>query len=372
MAHIGVGVDIGHQAIKLVQIIKKKDQLELTDYAKIPIPPSSIDAEGLIIDESIVIDALQQACYQAHVKHKKIITALDGNTVTIKHLNLPVMHGPKLTEVIRLEVEKFLTFPVTKAEYDWEIIRQHDNGEMELMVVAAPSQIIHRRLNCLKQAGLKTVAIDAQPFAQLRSLSTEGALGTFGTPSTFGAPDALDAFDLSGLAILDIGATMTQMCIYYQGSIREIRIISTAGNKITLSIAEQLQISNEKAEALKCNLGDADYQFIASEQESESYRANQLIAEKLKELVMEIQRSFDYFTLQFPGVCVTECILTGGGCKLRNLTSHLESKLGLKVGRADPLSPLQINSKMTDRATLLGNPYQFSGAIGLALRGVEC
>jgi type IV pilus assembly protein PilM len=361
MAHIGVGIDIGHEAIKLVQITKKKDKLELTDYAKIPIPPGSIDAEGLIINESIVIDALQQACYQAHVKHKKIITALAGNIVTIKHLNLPVMLGPKLAEVIRFEVEKFLTFPVNKAEYDWEIIRQHDNGEMELMIVAAPSQIIHRQLNCLKQAGLKAAAIDVQPFAQLRSLSIVG------TPITFGAHD-----DLSGLAILDIGATMTQMCIYYQGSIREIRIISTAGNKITLSIAEQLQISNEKAEALKCNLGDADFQLMDSDQDSESYRANQIISEKLTELVMEIQRSFDYFKLQFPEACVTECILTGGGCKLRNLTSHLESKLGVKVGRADPLSPLQINSKIADRSTLLGNPYQFSGAIGLALRGVEC
>lgn len=356
MARIGVGVDIGHGSIKIIQIAKKKDQLELIGYAKILIPSGSINDEGLITNPTTIIESIKQACYQVHVKQKKVIAAVAGDAVIIKHLNLPIMLGPDLGEVIRFEVEKFLAFPITEAEYDWDILCQHDNGEMELMVVVAKNKLILNHLACLEQAGLQTVVVDAQPFAHLRSLE-------------IGIARAAD--DFGGVVILDIGSAFAQMVIYFEGSLRETRIIVIAGNSITQAVTDQLKISYEKAEAIKCNLGDADYHFIESDLDTESYRANQIIQQKLAELVMEIHRSLDYFKLQFPGILINEFILTGGSSKLRNLAPYLERELGVAVGMGDPLTGLQLNSKQTDRATLLGNPNQFSVAIGLALRGVE-
>jgi type IV pilus assembly protein PilM len=149
------------------------------------------------------------------------------------------------------------------------------------------------------------------------------------------------------------------------------RIIAIAGNSITGAIADQLQISYEKAEAIKCNLGDADYNFKDCDPDGESYRANQVILQNLAELVVEINRSLDYFKLQFPGALINQIILTGGSSKLRNLAPYLERQLGVTVRIGDPLTGLQLNTKQTDRAVLLGNPNQFSVAIGLALRGVD-
>jgi type IV pilus assembly protein PilM len=360
MTRIGVGVDIGHNSVKIVQIVKKREQFELMGCAKITIAPGSMNEEGFIINKNPVIEGIQLACEQAHVRQKKVIIAVAGNAVIIKHLNLPVMLGPELGEVIRFEVEKFLSYPITEVEYDWDILRQRDNGEMELMVAAASNKIITEQLACLQLAGLQVTAVDLQPLAHLRSLEINMARATSG---------------LGAVALLDIGSAITQMLIYYEGSIRETRIITIAGDMISAAIADNLQISYEKAEAIKCNLGDADYQFINSDPEatnSESYRANRIIGQKLAELIVEIRGSMDYFKLQFPGTAINEFILTGGSSKLRNLAPLLERELGIAVGLGDPLTNLQLNSKQTDRAVLLGNPYQFSVAIGLALRGVEC
>jgi type IV pilus assembly protein PilM len=356
MARIGVGVDIGHSSIKIIQIIKIKERFEVIGCARITLPAGSMNDDGLMADNDVIVKAIQQACVQAHVKQKKVITAIAGNAVIMKHLNLPLMLGPELGEIIRLEVEKFLSFPITEAEYDWDILRQQDNGEMELIVVAAPKKIITEQLTCLQLAGLQTKAVDIQPFAHLRSLEAS-MVETFN--------------DFGGVAYLDIGSTMTQMIVYYDGSIRETRIITLAGDKISMAIAEQLQVSYEKAEALKCSLGDADYQFKESETDTESCRANRIIGQNLAELVIEIRRSVDYFKLQFPGTSIHGFILTGGSSKLRNLAPFLERELGTTVRLGDPLTHLQLNFKQTDCAVLLGNPYQFSAAIGSALRGVE-
>lgn len=356
MARIGIGIDLGHGAVKVVQITKNKGQAELTGYAKIVIPLDSVNEDGIVTNQPLVSEAIRQACMQARIRSKKIIAAVASDAAVMKELNLPVMIGPQLGEVIRFEAEKFLTFPIDDAEYDWDILKQHDNGEMNVMIVAAPKKIIANQLTCFRGAGLQTVAIDMQPFCNMRALEID--------------IDS-EASNLGGIVILDIGLATTQMAIFYSGNVRETRVIHVAGYSITKEIAEIMQISFEKAEAIKCNLGDAEYSFIESEMETDSFRANQIILRKLGELVVEVKRSLEYFKLQYPDTPIHQFILTGGSSKLRNLAPYLEHELGTAVKLGNPLTGLQISTKQINRATILGNPYQFSVAIGLALRGVE-
>ncbi len=356
MARIGIGIDLGHGSIKVVQIDKTKGQAELIGYAQIMIPSDAMDDDGIVTNQSLVSEAIRQACGQARIRTKKVITAIAGNAAVMKELNLPVMIGPQLSEVVRLETEKFLTFPIDEAEYDWDILKQYDSGEMEVMIVAAPKKIVASQLACFQNAGLHTIAVDMQPFCNMRALETDIDRETG---------------DLGSIVILDIGWSATRMAVFFNGNVRETRVINIAGYSITAAIADQMQISFEKAEAIKCNLGDADYGFIESEMETDSYKANQIIRRKLVELIAEIRRSLDYFKLQFPGTPIHQCILTGGSSKLRNLALYLRPELGIDVKLGNPLTGLPIGTKQISRAVILGNPNQFSVAIGLALRGVE-
>ncbi len=356
MARIGIGIDLGHGSIKVVQIAKTKGQAELIGYAQIMIPSDSMDDDGIVTNQPLFSEAIRQACAQARIQTKKVIVAIAGNAAVMKELNLPVMIGPQLGEVVRFETEKFLTFPIDEAEYDWDILKQHDNGEMEIMIVSAPKKIVASQLACFQSAGLHTIAMDMQAFCNMRALKTD-----------------IDSeiSNLGSIVILDIGLAATQMAIFNNENVRETRVINIAGYSITEAIADQMQISFEKAEAIKCNLGDADYGFIESEMDTDSYKANQIIRRKLVELVAEIRRSLDYFKLQFPGTPIHQCILTGGSSKLRNLTLYLRPELGMDVILGNPLTGLPIGTKQINRAVILSNPNQFSVAIGLAKRGVE-
>ncbi|MGE5582322.1 MAG: type IV pilus assembly protein PilM [Bacillota bacterium] len=355
MGQIGVGIDIGHGAIKIVQLAKQHGRLELTGYSKVLLPAGLIN-NGLITDEALLVGALKTAISRLRIKQKKVIAAVAGDAVLIRNFTLPVMLGPELNSLIRSEVEKFIPFPITEAEFDWDIIHQYqERGEMELMVVAAQNQLIASQVNCLKKAGLQPVIVDAQPFADLRALGIET-----GNPSI-----------LEEVAVLNIGSAITQMDIFYHGGLRVNRTITIAGEALTRAVAEKLEISPEKAEAVKCNLGDADYIFMDELSGTENYRANQVLRQKLAELIIEIQRSLEYFKLQFNGATVSQLVITGGGGKLRNLPTYLGRELGLTVKLGDPLAGIHLHLKQGDHAVLLGNPNQFGVAIGLALRGVE-
>lgn len=356
MVQTGLGLDIGSSAVKMIQIRQQRDQLELTNFARVPLPAGMVNS-GIITNPVAVAEAIRKARSQARIQEKKVIVAVGGESIIIKHLKLPVITGPELNKVIKSEMERVIPFPIDEATYDWDILNQsRDGNEMEVMVVAAPNQVIHSQIECLKKAGLTPMVIDIQPLSNLRALGI--------------GPQTLDRETVGGMAIIDIGAGSTQMVIFNEGSIRVTRIISIAGLNFTRVIAEQLQISTEKAVAQKYTAGDALYNFNDNDPDSESYQVNWAIRPVLEELVVEIKRSLDYFKLQFRGQAVNAIILTGGSSKLRNFSQFLEDELHMAVRLGDPLANLRLNLRQSDYAAILGNPLIFSVSIGLALKGV--
>ena len=356
MVRIGVGVDIGHSSVKIIQLAKYRERTELNAYSKIPFATHSI-VNGQLINTANIVITLKHAVALAHLKSKKVVTTLTGEAVMIRNLKLPLLFGAELTKILQVEIERFIPYPLAELEYDWDIINQDPvNGEMELMVVATQKPVIAALVKCIGQAGLQPLIVEAQPLAALRSLG-------IGLENKAEEPGAV--------AILDSGAELTQMAIYHDGGLRVTRIINNAGDHITKAISQQLQISPEKAEAIKCNLGDADYIFNPNNSKTEIFRANQVIKDSLTELSAEIRRSCDYFKLEYKGTPLRELILTGGSSKLKNLAPYLQRELALTVNIGDPLAGLPLNLKQTNRAVLLGNPNQFSVALGLALRGVD-
>jgi type IV pilus assembly protein PilM len=357
MAKVGLGLDIGSGSVKIVQIKQNRDKNEITHYARFPIPSGSI-AGGAIINQAAVSGVIRKVFTQSRVRERNVVAAISGEAVMIKHIKLPVMTGPELNRVIRSEIERLVPFAITEATYDWDILHQNRDGtEMEVAVVAAQNQIINSQIQCLRKAGLQPIIMDAQPCATLRALGI----------------NSIDRETIGGIAVLEIGATTSQLMVYNEGSIRVTRIIPIAGFNLNKAIIEHLQISDEKAEALKCNAGDAKYNLDSEDHDptAESFQVNLALAPVLEELVTEIKRSIEYFKLQFHGQAINVMILTGGSSKLRNLAQFLESKLNLVVRLGDPLANLRLNlKKQGDFAGILGNPHQFSVAIGLALRGV--
>jgi type IV pilus assembly protein PilM len=130
------------------------------------------------------------------------------------------------------------------------------------------------------------------------------------------------------------------------------RDISIGGFDITKSIAQELKMDLEEAEKYK------------REREVNIPSVTSI----LDELVMEIQRSFDYFKSAYLNVEINRIVLSGGGAKYKNLDRILSQKLHIPITFANPFRKIQFDSVKFPPDYLQEISLLASVCTGLALR----
>jgi type IV pilus assembly protein PilM len=192
------------------------------------------------------------------------------------------------------------------------------------------------------------------------------------------------------VALLNVGAEITNINIYSGGTSRFSRDISIAGNAITQAIAQKAGVPWAKAEQLKLALGapQPEAQEESAEEESSlisSIRgtvermtgsdlgddsaegvAAKAIRNTLVSLVGEVRRSLQFFENQ-GGQQVSRVLMGGGSSRMANLANFLTSELEITVETFDPLKGIRVGSGV-DGTQLGAAREHLAVGIGLALR----
>lgn len=175
-----------------------------------------------------------------------------------------------------------------------------------------------------------------------------------------------------GVALVEIGASITNISLYAGGMLVGIATIPHGAGDITDDIASSFAIRRNQAEWLKCFYGSAlssprdnhdsiatDRNSTGAEGEARITRA-QLIAvirQRLDHLLNEIKQALE--SLGFMGQVGRQIVLTGGGAELKGLADYVQSALDrpVRVGRPKGLAAIP---------EAHGGPA-FSTLVGLAL-----
>ncbi|MEM3096846.1 MAG: DNA-directed RNA polymerase subunit H, partial [Nitrososphaerota archaeon] len=115
-----------------------------------------------------------------------------------------------------------------------QIIREIEDNQTEVLVVAAPRDIVETRINAVQHAGLETDAVELEAFALYRTLVEFDA--GFENETT--------------IAIIDIGGENTDVSIVDKGAFALTRSIPIAGKQLTRALENYFKLSNEEAEEL--------------------------------------------------------------------------------------------------------------------------
>ncbi len=177
-----------------------------------------------------------------------------------------------------------------------------------------------------------------------------------------------------GVCIADIGASTTELVIFFEGSIAHTAVLPIGGDHFTNDLAVGLHVSTEEAEHLKLTYGNCVVTSVPSLNEVEvggnlstgSSTAPRLVRQRFLAEILE-PRARELFTmlrdnLRQGGVLEalgTGCVLTGGGARLAGLLDVAESLLRTpaRIGSPVPLSRMPPE---------LASP-EFSTAIGMVL-----
>ncbi|MFQ5585448.1 MAG: type IV pilus assembly protein PilM [Thermodesulfobacteriota bacterium] len=340
-----LGLDLGSNSIKLVQLNSGKQGWQLVKLGIAYLPPEAI-VDGSIIDSMTVADTIRGLVKEHGGAVKSVASALTGHSVIIKKVSLPVMSEEDLAESIQWEAEQYIPFPVADVNIDFQIlgVETETSGQMDVMLVAVKKDVINDYVNVIKDAGLEPAVVDVDSFALENMLEINYTL----------EPN-------ENVAIVNVGASITVLSILVGGVTVFTRAIPMGGNQFAEEIQKELNISFKDAEAVK--LGQAVEGTDAALVEPIMQR----LAEKL---AVEIKRSIEFFLGGSTGIYVNKIFLSGGASRAKGLPETIEERTAIPVEMINPFQNIVCNEKNFDPDYLREMAPYFAVGLGLAMRQV--
>ena len=344
-----VGLDVGSSSIKAVELIAKgrSGSFELSHLGLAPVPSEAI-VQGAFLNASAITEAIREAIENGKIKTKNVAAAVSGHSVIVKKVSLPTMTREELDEQIRWEAEQYIPFDVNEVNLDFQILDGgNDDGQMEVLLVAAKKDLIDDYVQVIHEAGLVPVAIDVAAFA---------------------VENAFEAnYDVSGgqtIALVNVGAQVVNINIISNGVPCFTRDITTAGNQYTEEIQKALSISFNEAERIKLGGRGADSQDVVPQE------VEQAVQSVTETVIGEISRSLDFYGATSADSRIERVYLAGGASKVSGFAKAFHDRTGLPVSAMNPLTRMVPASKfeaeyLDDIAPALGV------GVGLALREAE-
>ena len=217
------------------------------------------------------------------------------------------------------------------------------------LLVAAAREVVDNAVAAVQQAGLVPVTVDLLPLAMLRSLGwSEPAPGQ----------------DTPVVALLDIGAQVTNLVIHRGGHPLFVRILLRGGNSVTHALADRLGMDYDRAELLKRGLPELPLD------EAGTAVARTVLDTAVVDLLAEVRGSVEYFSASGGAGRVAEIVVSGGGSRLDGLLERLAAETQLPVRAGRPLEGLRVGRTGLGEDTLAALSTTATVPVGLALAGI--
>lgn len=345
-----VGLDLGTAAVKAVQVERAGDAWKVTRHATVPIPVGAV-RDGVVADVEAAGQAIRTALKTGRISATSAIIAVAGGSVIVRTVRIPKMPEATLRKSIKFEAGRYVPSSIEDSFIEFEILGEAENGQMDVLIVASPREIVETRIRACEKAGLEVEIVDLEPFAVYRAL----------VEAHFDRGMASET-----LALVDVGAGTTNVSVVSNGVFAMTRTIPQAGKTLTEALKTYFKLSDPDAEQGKSQL---DLGPLLVENQVMENPPLRVVQPHVDELIREIRRSLNYYqsqqTDQGQPKPVTRVILTGGTAKMSGLAAYIEHKLGLPVscsGVFDNPRFLQATGEGDDHG------LDLSVASGLALR----
>ncbi|HEY3379402.1 MAG TPA: type IV pilus assembly protein PilM [Armatimonadota bacterium] len=327
-----VGIDIGSHSIKVVQVVSTRNGYALMRAGSTLTPVEAVK-QGVVEDRFAVAESVRRLLQDLGITSPMAIAALSGPSVVVRQVQLPAMPEHQLRKSIYWEARNYISFPVEDSLLEFQILNTHTQDgipQMDVMLVAAPRELVDSRVAALEQAGVEPIAVELEPFALIRA--------AIDLPMGLAGPQ-------ESLALVDIGATYTNISIIANGIFGLTRSVMTAGNSFTEAIAKVLGVEMLQAERIK----EEETQVVVDEASRAQLspvgqEASRAIESTLEELVREIRRSFAFYDYQQNPAGggdqrtvagISRVILSGGSAKLGGIAHYLQDQLSIPVDLVD-------------------------------------
>jgi type IV pilus assembly protein PilM len=344
-----LGLDIGSFALKLIELKPKKKGkekvYELVSLGHEPVPYQSI-VEGSIMDSTAVADAINSIFYETKTKTNSMSFGVSGSSVIVKRIEVQKLSPAEMHEHILWEARPHIPFTPEEVNIDYEIIEASDipPDRVGVILAATKKEKLNDYLNVIAIANKNTEIVDLESFAILNSVMHN-----------------YEMYLERSIAIINIGASITNVVIAKYGNPVFVRDIAFGGNQFTDLIQKELNLKYEKAESVK----------KGRQVEGVSPAAVKPVINLIfNELKAEIRKTFEFYRSNTTEGRIDNILLSGGTSNLESIIDFFSQEFDIPVEIVNPFNNIEINEKKFDLEFIKDMAPVFNVAMGLALRAV--
>jgi type IV pilus assembly protein PilM len=337
-----VGLDIGSSAVKAVQLTPAGRGFRVSAFGTEPVPPGSI-VDGSIVDSGAVAEAITRLFENKAFMAREVASAVSGHAVIARRIRLAAMSERELSDSIYWDAEQYIPFDIQDVNLDHQILEvdRGGAGTMDVLLVAAKREKIADYVGVIRQAGRVPVILDVDAFALQNAYELN-----YGVSHGF-------------VALLNAGASAINLSIVSGGRPVFTRDIAVGGHAYSEAVQKELNLPFEAAEQAKMGQSVQDIPFA---------EVRPVLHEVTEIVLLEIQKTFDFFKASSAFDRIDRIVLSGGACLVDGFAQAIHRRFKAFVDYFDPFrtiafDPVALGGPRADRLV-----PTLAVAVGLALR----
>lgn len=343
MATSVIGLDIGTTRVRAVEVQRGRGAPTVLRYSEVPLPLGAV-RDGEVAAPEAVVPAIRQLWTHGRFSHRDVVIGVGNQRVMVRNLSLPWMPMTQLRASLPFQVQDTLPVPVEDALLDYYPTGESNGPEgrtVHGLLVAATRDTVQANLSAVESAGLRPVVVDLNAFALVRAHLVTG-------------------IENRVAALIDIGASSTNVIVAARGVPRLVRTLATGGQYVSDAVASAMNVAVAEADAVKRQVGVG----FAVPHDLEA--AADVINHVSQNMVESIRNTLVYYGSNNPGEPIEMAVLTGGGAYLNGLGQYISSATRLPVAMGDLLGAVNV-ARSAAIAPFQGVESTLAVPLGLAM-----
>jgi len=333
------GLDIGTNAIRVVQLSKSGQGWNLVHYGYAPVD-SAITMGDSPESKRRLGEAILTAVGQAGIKTPNVAIGLPSSKTFTTIIDVPKVSDQELKATMKYQVDQYIPMAIDEAKVDWALLGDslRAQGQYEVLLTSVAKSYAEERLEFIEGLGFNVIAEEPDPIAMIRSL----------TP--LGSQDAK--------LILDMGENSTDLAVTYGETPRLVRTVPTGLHSLVRSAAQNLNVQETQARQFILKFGLAPDRLDG--------QVLKAIDSVLDNFSVEIVKSIKFFQTRYTNLPVSGILMSGFGAIIPQVDSYVATKTGVPVSPANPWQ--RVSLSQADQQQLSTVASEFATVVGLAQR----
>ena len=336
---MSVGLDIGSETIKVVEITKDGKINKLSGSGIIKFAGNAVQTIIGEIGKEKVSESIKKLHNEAGISIKEVGIALPESMVFTRTIKFPYLTDQEIASAVKWEAEQYIPIPVADAIISHSILERKETGVspgVSVLLVASPKDLVEKYISVVGEAGLTVAFVETDLIALSRVFAPQDKV----------------------ILVVDLGASSSDIAIVNRGQLAFSHSIPVAGTTFTRAISKGVGIETAQAEEYKKTYGASKAQLEG--------KIKTVLDPVFRIVVDEIKKAIHFYQSEEKGEAPASIVLSGGSSVMPEIASTLTTLLGLEVVVGNPFTNITLDNEAAK--TMSAYTPLYSIAVGLALR----